>query len=309
MKRSPSEKIVSRERLASLLSDLKQQGWTIVSTNGSFDLLHIGHVTMLEEAKSLGDVLVVGLNSDTSIQGYKGKYRPICPQRHRAAMLAALACTDYITIFDELTPLDLLDVIRPHIHVNSPEHGKDCIEREVVERYGGRVHLAQLVEDISTTELIGRIVEGAKHPPRRGAFLNASDLLAEFEKTSEYSHLTENIFSSLNLLISEGFEVCIFLREQDEQRIRSAVLPPQTALYPLRQPKRDLMLQAADTYNLILAKSIMMSSDPRDILLGRELNCKTFWLQIPHRNTRPWPYTVGPHVILEHVVQIQAYLS
>lgn len=303
-----SEKIVARASLATLITDLKQQGKTIVTTNGSFDLLHFGHVTMLEEAKSLGDVLIVGLNSDNSIRGYKGKYRPICPQQHRAGMLAALACTDYITIFDELTPIDLLDVIRPHVHVNSPEHGKECVERDVVERNGGRIHLAQLVEGMSTTQLIRRIIETAQHPPGQGIFLNAAELFGDVSENIGNFRLAESVSSTLKRLEVQGFHLCIFTRVQEEQRVRSTPLPQEATIYPLRQPKRDLMLLAADTLNLALAKSILLSSDPQDILLGRELNCKTFWLHSAHSEIPHWPYAVGPHVTLNHISQIQAYL-
>ncbi len=212
MVKTPSDKIVPWDTLAKIVQKLKQKGKIIVTTNGSFDLLHIGHVTMLQEAKSLGDVLIVGMNSDASVKRYKGKYRPICPQEHRAEMLAALECTDYITIFDELTPIDLLKVIQPHIHVNSPEHGYDCVECEVVEQHGGRIHLAHLVEGMSTSQLIERIFEASSYEPCRAIFLNPFDLLHENQ---------EDMLNVLNQFRNLGFQLFI-LEHPDKTIMRQA---------------------------------------------------------------------------------------
>ncbi|MDY0096491.1 MAG: adenylyltransferase/cytidyltransferase family protein [Candidatus Vecturithrix sp.] len=309
MKTSSFEKIVPRNKLSSLAKKLKQQGKRIVTTNGSFDLLHIGHVTMLEEAKSLGDVLIVGLNSDSSIKRYKGKYRPICPQQHRAGMLAALACTDYITIFDELTPIKLLEILRPQIHVNSPEHGKECVEREVVERYGGRIHLAQLIEGMSTTQLLQRILDVTSHAPGRGIFLNASDLIEDLSSSSNSSPVSESAIFSLNRLVSQGFQLFIFIEEKEKKSLCSLGIPPQAIMYPLRQPKRDIILRATDAFDLVLAKSIVMSSRAEDIQCGRDLNCKTLWLRSRRAEPIHWSRSAGPHAIIDHVQQIEAYLS
>jgi D-beta-D-heptose 7-phosphate kinase/D-beta-D-heptose 1-phosphate adenosyltransferase len=128
----------------------QQAGESIVFTNGCFDLLHIGHTRYLEEAKGLGDRLVVGLNSDDSVrQLAKGTDRPIVQADQRAEVLAALACVDYVTIFDEPDPLALIQALRPNILVN-------------VEARGGSVRNIPLVPDISTTAIIQRIL--AQHP-------------------------------------------------------------------------------------------------------------------------------------------------
>jgi rfaE bifunctional protein nucleotidyltransferase chain/domain len=213
--KEPSEKIVSREALAKIIQDLKRRGSIIVTTNGSFDLLHIGHVTMLQEAKSLGDVLIVGMNSDASVRRYKGKYRPICSQNHRAEMLAALECTNYITIFDESTPIEFLKIVRPNIHVNSPEHGYECIEREIVEQHGGRIHLARLIEEMSTTQLIQRILDASSHEPCQAIFLNPADLVHENQ---------EDMLNTLKQFQEMGFQ--LFLLEHPELSIVNCQLNP-----------------------------------------------------------------------------------
>ncbi len=132
-------------------SDIK-----IVTTNGAFDILHIGHVKSLEEAKSFGDLLIVGLNSDSSIKGYKSPLRPIIPQKERAEMLASLEVVDYVAIFDELTPINFLSKVKPNIHVKS-KSGFKGIETKIVEKNGGKIILTDDILGISTTEIINRI--------------------------------------------------------------------------------------------------------------------------------------------------------
>jgi len=273
-----TEKIIARDALTDLVRDLRATGVTIVTTNGSFDLLHVGHVAMLHDAKSLGDVLIVGVNSDLSVRRYKGKHRPICPQEHRVQMLAALTCTDYITLFDELTPLPLLEIIQPVIHVNSPEHGQDCVEREVVERYGGRIHLSQLIAGMSTTQLLRRIVDIVAQESRRGVFVNPGDLLqADEEQLGIFFRQIQALNVDLFGLESSAFQnQCIALAQQHGVGWRQLTHP----LTDLNQI--DALVEQHD---LSLAKSIVISNESRHILMGRAVNCKTVLLM--HSSVQP----------------------
>lgn len=153
------EKILSREALAKEVARLRAErpDIVIVTTNGSFDIMHVGHVYSLEKAKEQGDVLIVGLNSDSSIKSYKSPNRPINPQEDRAAFMAALACVDYVTIFDELDPRALLAVIKPDRHVKS-RSGYLGLEEEVVTSNGGKVVLLDDIPGKSTTMLIQKIL-------------------------------------------------------------------------------------------------------------------------------------------------------
>ena len=134
---------------------------TVVWTNGCFDLLHAGHIRSLVAARQLGDVLVVGLNSDVSVRQLKGPSRPVMPQAERAELLAALACVDAVVVFDELTPEAALTRLRPDIHCKgadyAPPHGKPVPEKALVEAYGGRVEFLPLLPGVSTTDLVERI--------------------------------------------------------------------------------------------------------------------------------------------------------
>ncbi len=154
------EKIKDKESLRGILEGLKTKGKRIVFTNGCFDLLHIGHIRYLEKAKSLGDILVVGVNSDRSVQRLKGPDRPILPEEERAEILSGLGCVDYVTVFDEPTPLDLISSFQPHILVKGGDWTKETtVGREVVEKLGGEVIILPFVEGSSTSNLIETILE------------------------------------------------------------------------------------------------------------------------------------------------------
>jgi glycerol-3-phosphate cytidylyltransferase len=142
----------------SLADELRKQGKAIVTTNGCFDLLHVGHVRILKEARELGDVLIVGLNSDNSVKKLKGPSRPITPQAERAEILSSLAAVDYVTIFDEDTPIEFLKLVKPVFHVKGSDYQPaDLEETPVVEEFGGEVKILQLVPERSTTSLLSRI--------------------------------------------------------------------------------------------------------------------------------------------------------
>lgn len=149
-------KIVTLREIRRVVADHRARGRTVVFTNGCFDLLHAGHVALLEHARARGDVLVVGLNTDRSVRALKGDGRPVLPQRERARLLAALEAVDYVVLFDEDTPARLVRAIRPDVLVK----GEDYAGRAVVGReHAGRVELAPLVRGVSTTEIIRRIRE------------------------------------------------------------------------------------------------------------------------------------------------------
>ena len=136
----------------------RRRGKKIVTTNGCFDILHLGHVRNLAKAKSLGDILIVGVNSDKSIKSYKGRNRPIVGERDRAEVLAALRAVDYVFIFNDKTPNRWLAKIRPDAHVKGADRKiGQIVERETVIRGGGRVVLVPYIKDRSTTNVIKKI--------------------------------------------------------------------------------------------------------------------------------------------------------
>jgi rfaE bifunctional protein nucleotidyltransferase chain/domain len=156
-------KVFPLEQLLSLRARWRQERKTVVWTNGCFDLLHVGHVRSLQEARSLGDVLVVGVNSDSSVRKLKGATRPLVPEAERAEVLAALACVEAVVIFHELTPETILSRLQPDICCKggdyAPPHGKPVPEATVIESYGGRLAFLSFCPGISTTELARRAGE------------------------------------------------------------------------------------------------------------------------------------------------------
>ena len=152
-------KVTTRDELVSLLAERRQRQQRVVFTNGCFDLMHIGHVRYLQAARNLGDLLVVGVNSDGSVRALsKGPDRPIVPDVQRAEVLAALACVDYVVIFSEPDPGALIAALQPDILVKGGDWPLDrIIGRETVEARGGRVQTIPLVPGVSTTTLVQRI--------------------------------------------------------------------------------------------------------------------------------------------------------
>jgi D-beta-D-heptose 7-phosphate kinase/D-beta-D-heptose 1-phosphate adenosyltransferase len=153
-------KIKNRDVLTAIIAGERERGKRVVFTNGCFDLLHAGHVKYLQKARNLGDLLVLGLNSDASVRRLKGDKRPLIGEEERAHILAALDCIDYVVLFDEDTPLELITALKPHILAKGGDYTADgVVGKDVVEAYGGRVELVSFVDGKSTTNIIERVLE------------------------------------------------------------------------------------------------------------------------------------------------------
>jgi D-beta-D-heptose 7-phosphate kinase/D-beta-D-heptose 1-phosphate adenosyltransferase len=151
-------KVVDRTRLVEAVRRLQRTGKKVVFTNGCFDLLHVGHVRYLQQARALGDLLVVGVNADASVRRLKGPGRPLNTARDRAEILAALECVDFVTVFGAATPLQLIRALGPDVLVKGGDWPVEAIVgRDVVEARGGRVLAIPFVRNRSTTALIGKI--------------------------------------------------------------------------------------------------------------------------------------------------------
>lgn len=152
------KRIIEPQDLESKIAQLRAQGKTIATLNGSFDLLHAGHLFMLFEASKVADILLVAVNSDESVRKYKGEERPIISLQYRLEMLTALLFVDYVTWFDETTPCNLIRKVRPDIHVNGVEYGKNCVEKQAVDEVGARLHLVERIPGLATSDVIEKIV-------------------------------------------------------------------------------------------------------------------------------------------------------
>jgi rfaE bifunctional protein nucleotidyltransferase chain/domain len=154
------DKVKSLDEIVHWRAGLRKKGQKLVFTNGCFDILHVGHVRYLKEARALGDALIVAINSDRSVRELKGESRPLVTELERAEVVAALACVDFTVIFDDLTPKNTIDAIVPDILVKGADWGvSEIVGRDTVEKAGGVVLNIPLVEGSSTTEIIRRVLE------------------------------------------------------------------------------------------------------------------------------------------------------
>lgn len=153
-------KITPRNELKATVDRLKREGKKVVFTNGCFDILHAGHTRYLREARKLGDALILALNSDSSVRSIKGPMRPIVPESERAEVVGALDSVDYVTVFDELTPLELIEFLRPDVIVKGGDWAeKDIVGAETVRKWGGRVAIMPEIEGASTTNIIDKVLQ------------------------------------------------------------------------------------------------------------------------------------------------------
>jgi rfaE bifunctional protein nucleotidyltransferase chain/domain len=156
--------VVTKDRLVEIRKRLKQEGKRVVFTNGCFDILHRGHVDYLSKARAKGDALIVGMNTDASVQRLKGPARPIVEEQDRAFVLAALSVVDYVCLFEEDTPLELIKAVVPDVLVKGGDWSIETIVgRDVVEAAGGTVHTIEFVPNRSTTNIVQKIADLYKH--------------------------------------------------------------------------------------------------------------------------------------------------
>ncbi len=163
MNSNASQRVVDRERLRERIASARSNGAQIVMANGCFDLLHVGHVRYLEAAKALGDLLIVGVNSDDQARKLKGDGRPLLPQDQRAEIVASLEAVDFVTVFEEPTVEQLLLALKPDIHAKGTDYTEDSVpERDVVRSYGGRVAIAGDPKNHSSSEIIEKLAVSRK---------------------------------------------------------------------------------------------------------------------------------------------------
>jgi D-sedoheptulose 7-phosphate isomerase len=198
---------LSPEELSGFRAQCRAAGKRIVSTSGCFDLLHTGHVCMLERAKALGDVLVVGLNSDASVRRLKGEGRPLIPQQQRARLLTALRPVDYVTIFDDLLPAGYLARLQPDVYCKAADYATEALpEREVVLAQGGEVRILPLEPGLSTSAVIGRIAASASaacEPDRR----------TEAQTSAAGRHVLEQLLEGANVIRQSAYQLAITIEE------------------------------------------------------------------------------------------------
>jgi len=306
-----NKKIKTQKEILEIVEELKKQDKKITTYNGSFDVLHLGHIKALEEASQQGDVLIILLNSDKSVKSYKGPTRPTVPEQERAETLSAIESVDYIVVFDEINPKQVLEQIKPDIYVSGADWGKNCIERVVVEKNGGEVYVLNWVDGLSTSSLIERIVKNNSTPIVKAVLIDRDGTInindPEYTHKIEDFKFTEKAIEALQWLSKTDYKIIIhtnqsgiargYYTEEDFEKLNIWMLdtfkekniridkvyhcphhPDFTGECECRKPKPGMFLQAVDDFGISLAKSWVIGDGKGDIIAGREVNAKTIKL-------------------------------
>lgn len=306
-------KIQARGNLKRLVEGHRREGRKIGFTCGAFDLLHAGHVRYLEKAKERCDILVVAVNTDESVRGYKGEKRPVIGQDERMRLVAGLAAVDYVTPLPELRPADLISLLKPHFYFKGGDYSVDALRsKDVLEQWGGQAVVLPLSEGRSTTAVIDKIVqlhiaESVPHVSHhdKAVFLDRDGTINEdisFLHNPGKFRLLPHAAEGLRQMQEMGFRLVIvtnqqgiglgYFPEEDFFKVNSAMF---RALTPYgvviskiyfcphseadacqcRKPKTELIERARKDMNLNLDRCFFVGDRPEDIETGRRAGCKT----------------------------------
>ncbi len=300
---------VSLKEAARISKALRARGKKLVTVNGSLDLLHSGHIFMLQKAASYGDALLVLINSDASVKRYKGPHRPIIKEEERMAMVAGITAVDYVALFDDINPKKVLEEIKPSIHCNGSDWGKNCIEREVVEKNGGVIKVLTKIKGLSTSKLIDTIVKAAKDPSPRAVFLDRDGTLNDngdgYIHKKEHFKFLPGVLSAMRALSKTDYKIILITNQSgigrgfyshrhvkelhdwmaDELR-REGIRVDRVYYCPhgpndgcvCRKPEIGMFEEAVNDFGISLAKSWFVGDSSSDVLAGREANIQTIKL-------------------------------
>lgn len=315
-------KIRSRAELTDLVAKLKAQGKRVGFTSGVFDLLHPGHVEYLAQAKSKCDLLVVGLNSDSSVRSYKGPKRPLNDENFRARVLAGLDSVDFIFIFSERRNAENIKALKPNLYIKAGDYSKaELTSAPEVEAYGGQIEIIPSVEAFSTTDIIERAAIAADLPQtleiaeaesKPAVFIDRDGVINE---SVEYLHepekfvLIEGVLQGLKLLQNNGFRIIIvtnqagiglgYFTKEDFYKVNrkllkiareNSIVIDRVYFCPhskadecsCRKPKPGMLLRGAEELNIPLADSFMIGDQTTDLQAGSSAGCRTVLMQTGH---------------------------
>lgn len=299
-------KMISEKNAVEFADKHKRAGRKVVVIAGSFDVLHIGHIRILREAKSKGDVLFVLLNGDRSVRAYKGPNRPINGEQARAEVLSEFSSVDYVVLFDDLTPERILDKIKPDIYCNGSDWGKNCVERSTVEKNQGKIHVLKWTNGFSTSRMIEKIVKNCNDTFVKAIFLDRDGTInvndPEYVHRKEDFKFTYRAIDALKKISKTDYKIIIITNQsgigrryfqrkdmmklhewmmkkfkQNKIRIDKIYYCPH---YPndecdCRKPKLGMLMRAVKDYGICLNKSYMIGDDEKDVIMGRNANLKT----------------------------------
>jgi len=335
------EKIVTVPKLARLAKEYRRQGKRVGCMSGSFDVFTARHFKSLYECAKSCDVLIVLLNSDVSVRGYKGPGKPIMAETERSYLLAQSPYVSHITIFDDLTPLNVLEQVRPDIFFNTAEWGSDCIERGVVEKHGGRVSAFDITLEegwmTSTSALIKKIISSESAHVRRAVFLDRDGVINDNKegyiyKWSDFEFLP-NVLTVLKKLQKADFLLFIvtnqsgigrgYYTEQDVQKLHRKVKAHLrehgitiTEIYhcphhpddhcDCRKPAPGMLLKASVEHGINLSKSWFIGDSGSDVDAGRQANVHTILIDSHMAKEKPGQFK--PTVTVSNITEAAAII-
>lgn len=308
MEKTSIRKLVSIDEASQIREGAK--GRKVVTINGSYDLVHPGHIFSFEEAKRQGDILIVGLNSDRSVKAYKHGQGPIIDEKGRAFLLSAIECIDYIVLFDEPDPVEFLDRIKPDIHCNAASYGEDCVEAEVVKRNGGKLHL--IPDDIggdmrySTSNIAEEIAK--RHKPRHKFVIFDKDGILHID--AGYTHRIEDFripdktIEGIKRFRDAGYKFIvitnqsgiaqgkydeeayeIFIHHMRQKYGKHGIFfeevyhcphhPDFTGPCDCRKPAAGMFRKAIKEHNIDTGRSIAIGDSDRDIMAAKKAGIRT----------------------------------
>lgn len=305
-------KIKTRKELKKIVEKLKKQGKKIGFTCGAFDILHSGHVDYLEKAKKFCDILIVGVNSDSSVKEYKGEDRPIIPEKDRIKLISALEVVDYAFLFKERRQITNLEELRPHLYIKAGDYKKSQLtSAHVVEKYGGKAVLIPPVKGISTSDIINKITSigekeriGKKLPRSKAVFIDRDGTInkdTEFLSDPKKFIFEKNAIEGLKLLSKSDFKIIIttnqagigigYFRLEDFYKVnrimltelsKNDVLIDKIYFCPHSKkdncdcikPKTGMLKRAVKELNIDLKNSYVIGDKTSDIKFGKDGGCK-----------------------------------
>jgi rfaE bifunctional protein nucleotidyltransferase chain/domain len=332
-----NEKLKTLPELAEVFANAKKAGKTIVAASGSFDMLHAGQVEFLQIAKQQGDYLAVFLNSDESVRGYKGKTRPFIPEADRATLLAGLACVDYVLIFNELTPLSVLETLHPDVYCNGADWGENCVEKPIVEKHGGRIHIIKEADrpGNKASDIIKRIQDASSEQPVRAVFLDRDGTLTDNKDGYTYKiedlELLPGVVPALRLLQEKGFKLILvtnqsgvgrkMFTEADVEKannwVKDTLAKEGVELFAMyycphhpedgcdcRKPGTGMLLAAAREHGIVFNGSWIIGDADGDIEAGRRSNLMTVKIGSKDKSAQPF----GAHFYAKDLPEAAEYI-
>lgn len=344
--RKNEEKITTREALARKAEQWKREGKKIGFTSGSFDILHAGHWSYLEKAKEACDILIVGVNSDISVQNYKGPDRPIVPEKQRAQLVAALECVDWVFLFDERRNRMNLEVLKPTYYVKAGDYKpEELTSSDVVEKYGGKVLLLPMEEGLSTTKIIekilkvyGKEVETKKETrkqskailiDRDGTINEEREYLHEPEKFRLLPHAGEGLkkfqemgYKIIVVTIQAGIGLGYFTKEDffkvnremfQQLKLHGVIIDKiyfatHAKTPDGKNPKIALIERARAEEDLNLKESIVIGDKTRDLAAGEAFGCQKIAVKTGHA-CKDNEYPITPDFIAKDLGEAAQWLE